>query len=112
MSQSNDLSNAAGALTSAVDDALADGAYAPFGLQLQTAHNALTTELYLIAKYSVEVDAAPAASIHDAIAACSAASGALSSAATPNERSKAAALTFAAIEAIRNILPAAAKAMI
>jgi hypothetical protein len=112
MSQSNDLLNAAGALTDAVHDALLDAAYSPFQLPLQAAHNALTTEMYLIAKYSTDVDSAPAASVQGAIAACSTATGALSSAATPDDRSEAVALTFAAIEAIRNVLPAAVRAFL
>ena len=112
MSQSKDLLDATGALTDAVHDASLDAAYSPYQLQLTTAHNALTTEMYLIQKYASDVDAAPASEVQAALSDCGTAADALQSAATPAQREKAVALTFVAIGAVKVVLPNGARAFI
>jgi len=112
MSQSRDLLNATGALTDAVHDALFDAAYSPYQLQLNTAHDALTTEMYLIKKYASDVDAAPADGVQAAIGACGTAENALQSAATPAQRQHAISLTFEAIAAVKAVLPQGARALV
>ena len=106
MSQSDDLILAGDAVTTDVFDAYLDGAYASYKPRLETVHDKLTTQMWLVRKYAAKVDAAPAAEVQAAIEACETASDALRSAETGAQRGKATALAEDAVAKIALVLPA------
>jgi hypothetical protein len=104
-SQSDTVLAAGDALTTDVFNAYLDGAYSAFSMRLYTAHNALTTQMWLVRTNRSHVDGAPASKVTAAASKCQAASQAFGAATTPAQRRRAVTLTYEAIDAINAVLP-------